>query len=146
MNISRYDPWGLRNIAREMERAARFGARPAAEDNSDVVTSQWTPLVDVKEEKDKFVLLADVPGVDPANIEIHMENGNLTIRGERHPEKEEEGQSYTRVERSHGIFYRRFALPDTADPERISARGQHGVLRIEIPKREEVKPRRIEVR
>ena len=75
-----------------------------------------------------------------------MDNGNLTIRGERQAEKDESGQGYTRVERSHGIFYRRFALPDTANAEGISASGRNGVLRIEIPKREEVKPRRIEVR
>jgi HSP20 family protein len=110
-----------------------------------VVTSQWTPRVDIKEEPDRFVIQADIPGVDPKDIEVHMEKGILTIKGERRTESKTEGDQYTRVERSHGLFYRRFALPDSANPEGITAVGKHGVLEIAIPKRAETKARRIEI-
>lgn len=114
-------------------------------DQSNVVTSQWTPRVDIKEEKERFLILADIPGVDPAEIEIHMDKGILTIKGERKSEQVEESDKFTRVERSRGQFYRRFALPDSANPEGISAAGKHGVLQITIPKRAESTPRRIQI-
>jgi HSP20 family protein len=114
-------------------------------DQSDVVTSQWAPRVDVKEEEKRFVIQADIPGVDPKDIEINMDKGMLTIKGERNVEKIEENEQFTRSERQHGVFYRRFALPDTANPEGIKATGKNGVLEISIPKRPESTPRRIAV-
>jgi HSP20 family protein len=114
-------------------------------DHSNVVTSQWTPRVDIREENERFVILADIPGVDPQEIEIHMDKGILTLRGERRIESRDEGQRYSRVERAHGVFYRRFALPDSANADGISATGRHGVLEITIPKRPETTPRRIQV-
>ena len=115
-------------------------------DASSVVTSQWMPRVDIKEEADRFVIQADIPGVDPSQIEIHMEKGVLTIKGERKQENTAETDKYTRVERTHGLFYRRFSLPDSANPEQISATGKHGVLEIVIPKRAETTPRKIEIK
>lgn len=114
-------------------------------DQSNVVTSQWTPRVDICEEDTRFLISADIPGVDPKDIEVHMDKGILSIRGERKSESEEQQGRFTRVERSHGVFYRRFALPDSADPENISAQGKHGVLEISIPKRPETTPRRIAI-
>ncbi|MGY0504271.1 Hsp20/alpha crystallin family protein [Luteimonas sp. e5] len=114
-------------------------------DESSVVTSQWAPRVDIKEEPDRFVLYADIPGVDPADIDIQMDKGLLTIKGERSSVKHDEGENYSRIERSHGVFHRRFALPDSADAEGITAHGEHGVLEIVIPKRPETTPRRIQV-
>ena len=114
-------------------------------DQSNVVTSQWTPRVDIKEEDKRFVILADVPGVDPKDIEVHMDKGILSIKGERKSESSAQGAGYTRVERSHGLFYRRFALPDSADAENITAAGKHGVLEISIPKKPETTPRRINI-
>jgi HSP20 family protein len=114
-------------------------------DESSVVTSQWMPLVDIREEGDKFVLYADIPGVDPQDIEVQMDKGMLTIKGERSAEATSETERYSRVERLHGSFHRRFALPDSADPEGITASGSNGVLRIVIPKRPESTPRRIQV-
>ena len=114
-------------------------------DQSNVVTSQWTPRVDIREEDKRFVILADIPGVDPKDIEISMDKGILTIRGERKSENQEGNGKTTRVERSYGAFYRRFALPDSADAEGISASGKHGVLEISIPKKPETTPRRINV-
>lgn len=114
-------------------------------DQSSVVTAHWAPRVDIKEEPNRFVIHADIPGVDAKEIEIHMDKGVLTIRGERKQENKEENAKFTRVERQHGIFYRRFALPDSADAEGITAAGKHGVLEIVIPKRPESTPRRIAV-
>lgn len=114
-------------------------------DGSNVVTSQWAPRVDIKEENQRFVIYADIPGVDPANIEVSMEKGILTIKGERAVEKTEQNGRFTRVERTHGSFHRRFALPDSADADNISAAGKHGVLEIVIPKKAEKAPRRITI-
>jgi HSP20 family protein len=116
-----------------------------ATDESSVVTSQWVPRVDIKEEADRFLLYADLPGVDPQNIEVQMDKGMLTIKGERHEESVRENERFSRIERRHGVFHRRFALPDSADPEGISASGHNGVLTISIPKRPESTPRRIQV-
>ena len=113
-------------------------------DESSVVTSQWIPLVDIKEEQDRFILYADIPGVDPKNIDVQMDRGLLTIKGERTSEIEE-SERFSRIERQHGSFHRRFALPDSADPEGITATGHNGVLQIMIPKRPETTPRRIQV-
>jgi HSP20 family protein len=114
-------------------------------DESSVVTSQWIPRVDIKEEPNRFVLYADIPGVDPKDIEVQMDKGMLTIKGERRSEALVETESFSRIERRHGSFHRRFALPDSADPEGISAAGSNGVLQITIPKRPETTPRRIQV-
>lgn len=114
-------------------------------DESSVVTSQWIPRVDIKEETNRFVLYADIPGVDPQDIEVQMDKGMLTIKGERRGEAILESESFSRIERRHGSFHRRFALPDSADPEGISASGRNGVLQITIPKRPETTPRRIQV-
>ena len=144
--LTRYEPWSaMRQLRDEMNRA--FGqALTGTDDGSNVVTSGWMPAVDIKEEDEHFVISADVPGVDPENIEVTMENGVLTIQGERKLETQEEGEKgYRRVERLHGSFYRRFSLPDTADPEKISAKGKNGVLEVVIPKKATVQPKRIKV-
>jgi HSP20 family protein len=114
-------------------------------DASSVVTSQWVPRVDIKEEPERFVILADLPGMDPNQIEVNMDKGMLSIRGERTAEEKTENERYSRVERAHGVFYRRFALPESANPEGIAATGKNGVLEITIPKRPETTPRRITV-
>lgn len=148
MSLSRYN-WNLAPAIRdEFKQAFDVFNKLATmdeSDQSDVVTSQWAPRVDIKEEAGRFVILADVPGVDPKDIEISMEKGILSIKGERSSEVVEEKERYTRMERSRGLFYRRFALPDSADAEGIRATGRHGVLEIVIPKRPETTPRRISV-
>jgi HSP20 family protein len=108
-------------------------------------SSDWTPAVDIVEEKDRYVLRADVPGVKPEDIAVNMENGVLSVSGERFDESTEEAQGMRRVERVSGKFYRRFNLPDTADAEEISARSANGILEVVIPKQPEVKARRITV-
>ena len=106
--------------------------------------AHWAPRVDIKEDEQRYVILADIPGIDPAQIEVSMDKGVLTIKGERKQETVENGR-VTRQERAHGAFFRRFALPDGADAEGITAYGRHGVLEVSIPKRAETAPRRITI-
>lgn len=140
MSLVRYEPWSLLNqLSKELDRSFR------GSENSDIATSDWTPAVDIKETEDAFVIVADIPGVDPKNIEVHMENGVLSIKGERESEKKEEKEGYKRVERSYGSFYRRFSMPESADAAKINAKSKNGVLEITIPKHEKEQPRKIEV-
>jgi HSP20 family protein len=148
MNVVRYDPWTtFEKLSNELNTlfSQRGLVRGSDSDDSNVVTSRWAPAVDIKEEQNQFVLLADIPGVDPKNIDITMENGVLTVKGERTQENKEERNGFKRVERVNGTFYRRFSLPDSADSENISAKGENGVLTITIPKKEKAQPRRISV-
>jgi len=121
-----------------------FLSRNSADDSS-IVTSHWAPRVDIKEEARRFVLYADIPGVELDSVEVQMDKGMLTIKGERKADVEENTEQFTRIERPYGAFHRRFALPDSADPEGITASGRNGVLQIVIPKRPETTPRRIRV-
>jgi HSP20 family protein len=146
--LIRYNQFGAQAqdpMRQLLDRLFEGGLFPTGSDESSVVTSQWMPPVDIREEADRFVLYADIPGVDPQDIEVQMDKGLLTIKGERRAEATAETERYSRVERMHGSFHRRFALPDSADPDGITAAGSHGVLRIDIPKRPESTPRRIQV-
>ncbi len=138
MSLVRYEPWSmLEQMRREMDRMM-------GEDNASSA-SDWVPAVDIKEEEHGFTITADVPGVDPKSIEVHAENGMLSIKGERDSEKKVEREGYKRIERVHGNFFRRFTLPDSADTDKISAKSENGVLTISIPKHERVQPRKITV-
>ncbi|MDP3332871.1 MAG: Hsp20/alpha crystallin family protein [Methylococcaceae bacterium] len=142
MAITRYEPWSLLNqLQKELERSPEDKAG-----ESSVATAEWAPAVDIKEEVDKFVIHADIPGVKPEDIEVSMEAGVLTVKGQKESEAKTEKEGYKRVERSYGSFYRRFSLPDSADGDAINAKSKYGVLEIIIPKREAVKPKRIDVK
>lgn len=151
MNFVRYRQWPVQGdqfqneLRQAFDRFFRSDLDQNTADDSAVVTSQWVPRVDIKEDKDRFVLYADLPGIDPDDIEVSMDKGILTIKGERASESMQDTDRFTRIERSYGSFHRRFALPDSADPEGIQARGRNGVLEIVIPKRAEAAPRRIQV-
>lgn len=141
MAIIRYEPWGLLNqLQKELERS-----REEQGTEGSISTAEWAPAVDIKEETDKFILHADIPGVKPEDIEVHMETGILTVKGEKKSEAKTEKEGYKRIERAYGSFYRRFSLPDSADGDAIKASSKNGVLEIIIPKREAVKPKRIDV-
>ena len=102
--------------------------------------------MDIREDDAGFVISADLPGVEPADIEVTMEGGTLTIKGDRKVETRDEGdEGYRRIERVHGSFLRRFSLPDSTDPEKISARGKDGVLEVTVPKRAALAPKRIPI-
>ncbi len=138
MNITRYEPWGLLS---QLQRELAHGN--VAEGST--ATAEWAPAVDIKEEADKFVIHADIPGVKPEEINVNMEDGVLTIKGEKKTEAKTDEEGYKRIERTYGSFYRRFSLPDTANSDAISAQSKHGVLEIIIPKREAIQPKKIEV-
>ena len=140
MSLSRH----LFTHARPLDTAARqaFG-RILGEDAA--AAQAWVPRVDIKEEAERFVIFADLPGVDPEAIEVQMDKGILSITGQRSTGTVEEGARFSRIERAHGSFSRRFALPDSANPEGITAANRNGVLEIAIPKRAETTPRRIQV-
>jgi HSP20 family protein len=146
MSLSRNAIWGTAGALPSDIRHAfdRFFPHDAS-DVSSAVTSHWAPRVDIKEEDQRFVIFVDVPGVDPASIEVSMEKGTLSIKGERTVENNEQAGRFTRVERAHGSFHRRFSLPDSADADNVSATGKHGVLEIVIPKKAQTAPRRITI-
>ncbi len=143
MTMIPYEPWKLMSQLRdELSRFPVFGSEIG---RGAVATSDWSPAVDIAEEKDAYIIHADLPGVKPEDIDVSMENGVLTIRGERKDEKSVDQEGYKLVERVQGTFYRRFSLPDSADPDHITAKAEHGVLVIRIPKHEKARTHRIEV-
>lgn len=141
MTALRYYPWAGRDWLNEISKA--FDA--SNNDSSSAATADWAPAVDIEEYKDKFVIYADVPGVDPASIEITLEQGLLKLTGTREQRAENSEVQSRRIERGNGRFHRQFVLPDTADGDAVSATGKHGVLEIVIPKRAQAQPRRIAV-
>ena len=146
MQIVRHDPWSvMRQLQREMSTV--FDRRLADNDESlPVAASDWTPAVDIKEEDDHFQIMADIPGVAPEDIEVKMEKGILSISGERKAEHEEKKEGYKRIERTYGSFLRRFSLPDSADPENITAKSKNGSLEVIVGKRKtENQSRRITI-
>jgi len=106
----------------------------------------WNPSVDIFEDKDRLILEAELPGMNREDFEISVENNILTLRGERKFEKKAEGDNYHRVERSYGSFTRSFTLPQTVTADGATADFENGVLRVSLPKREETKARKIEIK
>jgi HSP20 family protein len=144
MSLMRWDPY--REIASLQDRLNRaFGGYGARERDDEMQLSAWAPPVDIAEEKDRILITAELPGFKENEIEIQTENGMLTLRGERRFEKENEGKSYHRVERSYGQFVRSFSLPNNVDREKIQATFKDGLLQVELPKREDAKPRTIKI-
>lgn len=144
MTLVRYEPWHVMDrLHRQIDQI--FGdtfAAPAATGESSVA---WIPTVDIHEEPDKFVVRADLPGVEPKDISITAENRVLTLRGERHFEHRENQKGFERLERVEGSFLRRFTLPDNVQEEQIKARHVNGVLEVTIPKLPAAEPRRVSV-
>lgn len=140
--VTRYEPWSwLNQFQKELvDRAPIWGTSEGS-----MATAAWAPAVDIKEESDKYVLHADLPGVKPEETDVSMEDGVLTIKGEKKSEEISEDKGCRRVERTYGSFHRRFSLPDTANADAITAKSKDGVLEIVIPKREAVQPKKISV-
>lgn len=143
---ARYEPWAVvSQLQNEINRV--FGN--IGDGQTSGATAQWIPAVDVAEYADRFELLIDLPGVEPSSVEITLDNGVLTLSGERQPEraagKAQDLPQQQRSERQQGSFYRRFILPDTADAEKVRATGRNGVLEISIAKHPKAQPKRISV-
>ena len=144
MSLTRYNPWSVFDqLQRELSMPM---GKYDNDENGNVATANWSPAVDIKEDDTAFTLFADLPGVEPDDIEVTMDKGILTIKGERQSEKQTEEENYKRVERQYGVFYRRFTLPDSANADGIEAKSEHGVLKITIPKQETAQSRRISVK
>jgi HSP20 family protein len=141
MTIVRYEPWALFDrLHQQLDRAFTLKA-----DSEQSASVSWIPHVDVREEAERFVVAADLPGVSDKDIEITADKGVLTIRGERRSEKSASSDGFERIERARGTFLRRFSLPESADAEAIKATHVNGVLEVSIPKRPQEQPRKITV-
>ena len=144
MNVIRWDPYrDLTSLADRVNRA--FGVPTTPTRDEEISLGSWIPPVDIVEEKDRITLTAELPGFQADQVEVQMEGGVLTLKGERKLEEEKEGRNYHRVERSYGQFVRSFTLPNNVDREAIQASFADGLLHIELPKREEAKPRQIKI-
>jgi len=145
MAISRYrDPslFGLQRLNRILDEA--FGG-VAFPEQGNVITSTWFAPTDVSEDQNSLRISMELPGVDPNDVRLSLENNILTIRGEKKQQAEENNERVHRFERTYGMFERTFALPNTVDPDRIDARYENGVLIVSLPKAERAKPREIRV-
>lgn len=143
--LQKRDPFSeLGRIQDEFNRAFN-SVMPRVFGGEDSFFGRWSPNVDIYEDQNSLVLEADLPGLKPEDFKLAIENYKLTLSGERKLEKDEKSENYHRVERSYGSFTRVFTLPPTVDVENVNAEFKDGVLRVTLPKREEAKPRSIEV-
>ena len=146
MGIVRYDPFrDLRSLQDEVNRLFTSNLTRSFDDEG-IARGAWSPSVDIFENKDHIVLEAELPGMNREDFELSVENNVITLRGERHFEKKDDTDNYHRVERAYGSFTRSFTLPQTVAAEGANAEYRNGVLRVTLPKREETKARRIEVK
>lgn len=144
MAITRWDPFrDLMGIQNEMNRL--FG-RTYGGDMGESARGAWTPALDVYETKENFVITMELPGLSADDVDISVEDSTLMVRGERKFYAEQNEDSFHRIERRFGEFTRSLTLPSTADAENIKASFDQGVLTIEVPKKEEAKPRKIAIK
>ena len=109
-------------------------------------SAAWSPVVDIEETDKNYMIRAELPGLDKDKVKVSVEDGVLMLSGERNPERKVEGKTFHRVERSHGTFSRSFTLPEDADAEKLNANYRDGLLEVSVTKREDAKPKAIEVR
>ena len=146
MSIVRYDPFrDLRSLQEEVNRLFT-GNMARSFDEEGIARGSWSPSVDIYENKDQIVLEAELPGMKREDFDLSVENNVVTLRGERHFEKKDDSDNYHRVERAYGNFTRSFTLPNTVTAEGATAEYTNGVLRVTLPKREDTKARRIEIK
>jgi HSP20 family protein len=147
MAIVRWEPF--RDLVAVQSRLNRifdeaFQGSPRTEEDW-ALGGQWAPSVDIFEHEGNLVLRAELPGIEPKDVDVHVENNVLTLRGERKLESEVKREQYHRVERAYGTFSRSFTLPNVVDTEKIKADYKDGVLSVTLPQREEAKPKQIQV-
>ncbi len=145
MAIARWEPFReLMTAQRDFDRLFREAFAPAMHEG-EASTRTWAPPVDIYENGDNLVLKAELPGINPDDVEICVEDNNLYLKGERKFEKEVKEENYHRVERTYGSFARAFSLPNSIDSDKVAANYKDGVLTLTLPKREEAKPRTIKI-
>ena len=143
MALMRWSPWrDMMSLQNDMNRVFPGWA---ATDKEEMLATEWSPHVDIYEDEAGIKLHADVPGVSQNDLDVKVENGMLTLKGERKLEKEDKKENYHRIERMYGSFTRSFLLPDYADTEKVEAKFKDGVLEVAIPKKAEKQPKKIKV-
>jgi len=149
MAIMRWNPLReLENLNREVSRLFNDYNMPftGTEPSTDFLTGTWTPRVDIYEDENKIVVSTALPGMDQKDIKVNIDKNMLTISGARKLRNEDKKDNYTRIEQFYGSFTRSFTLPGTVNQEGVNAKMEHGVLEITLPKKEEAKPKMIEVK
>jgi HSP20 family protein len=147
-NVIQYNPFrDLFNWRNDAARLLGFTAPfPVFQGDGETLAAGWTPAVDIYEDSEGITLKADVAGIDPKDVDVKIENGILTMKGERKLEKEDKKDNYTRVERYYGAFTRSFTIPPQVDTAKVIAETKHGVLKVFLPKAPEAKPKQIQVK
>ena len=148
VGLVRFDPF--RDLASLQDRIDRlfedsFGRLRGPATSEALEGSLWSPAVDIVETDNEIVLRADLPGVEPKDVDIQVQNGTLTLKGERKFESDVKEDNFRRIERVYGSFARSFALPQAVDPESVAAEYRNGVLEVKLPKRPEAKAKQIKV-
>ena len=145
MAIVRWEPYrDLVTAQRDFDRLFR-DAFSSQRGETELSTRSWAPPVDIYETEDAIVLKAELPGVDPKDVDVRVEDNTLFLKGERKFEKEVKEQNYHRVERSYGSFARSFSLPNSISTDKVTAEFKDGLLTLTMPKREEAKPKTIKI-
>ena len=145
--LSRWEP--IREMEDFQNRLSTLFGRPLRRTNGhgreEITLPEWTPLADITEDDKEYLIKAELPEMRREDVKVTVENGVLTISGERKFEKEEKKKKYHRVERGYGTFMRTFTLPDDGDPNKVKAEFKNGLLAVHVPKSEKAKPKQIEV-
>jgi HSP20 family protein len=144
MSLVRFDPW--REIDDLFDRYTRAVGQPRAGNQDVAATGNWAPRVDIAETDKAFVIKVEIPEVKKEDVKVTVDNGILTIKGDRKQEKTDNGKKFHRIERYYGSFTRSFTLPDNVDETNVKAIFKDGMLNLQIQKTEEVKPKAIEVK
>ncbi len=142
--LVRWDPFKeIERIHDEINKV--FDTSMSGRNKEEAAMVNWYPAVDVYEDQERVVISAELPGIDPKNVELNIEGDVLTLKGERKFEHEENKENYLRVERAYGTFMRSFTLPDYVDKDNISAEYEKGILKITLPKKPETKPKKVQI-
>jgi HSP20 family protein len=146
MTLVRWDPF--RELEDMSERLNRVFSRPSLRNSGkeNLTVADWMPTVDISETEAEYLIKAELPEVRKEDVKVTVENGVLTLQGERRQEKEEKGKKFHRVERSYGSFVRSFSLPESVEESGVKAEYKDGVLNLHLPKSEKVKPKAIDVK
>lgn len=147
MNLVRWDPF--RELEDVSARLNRLLTQPLARrlaDDGGTLLADWAPAIDVQETDGEYLVKADLPEVKKEDVTVEMQNGMLSVRGERHQEKEEKGKKFHRIERAYGRFERRLAVPADVDAQKVAAEFKDGVLKVHLPKSAAAKPKTVEVK
>jgi HSP20 family protein len=142
MTLTRWDPF--RELQDRMNRMFEDTGRGWRSDEPSSTTT-WSPAVDIYETQNEILVQAELPGVDRKDISLHLEKNVLTLKGERRFEKETKQENYHRIERAYGGFSRSFSIPATVEEDKIRAEYKDGILKIALPKKEQVKPKQIQI-